>query len=164
MVNNLMCELADEELAGVIPKQVTVQNDTWQDVGYYTDEHGCKRWGVIPKKNNIEVNFNNKNGYVGINKLDNGEYFCEIVYNYSKIEFYADLDDLPIILANSLIIQNSISYNDTLIALELESNAHDERELKYELKKPKESESTFSDYLQEYVAEESEDVELPDDN
>ena len=111
-----------------------------------------------------EVNFNNKNGYVGINKLDNGEYFCEIVYNYSKIEFYADLDDLPIILANSLIIQNSISYNDTLIALELESNAHDGRELKYELKKPKDSESTFSDYLQEYVAEESEDVELPDDN
>lgn len=111
-----------------------------------------------------EVNFNNKNGYVGINKLDNGEYFCEIVYNYSKIEFYADLDDLPIILANSLIIQNSISYNDTLIALELESNAHDEHELKYELKKPKDSESTFSDYLQEYVAEESEDVELPDDN
>ena len=74
------------------------------------------------------------------------------------------MDDLPIILANSLIIQNSISYNDTLIALELESNAHDERELKYELKKPKDSESTFSDYLQEYVAEESEDVELPDDN
>lgn len=57
-----MCELADEELAGVIPKQVTVQNDTWQDVGYYTDEHGCKRWGVIPKKNNIEVNFNNNFG------------------------------------------------------------------------------------------------------
>lgn len=111
-----------------------------------------------------EVNFNNKNGYVGINKLDNGEYFCEIVYNYSKIEFYTDLNDLPIILANSLIIQNSISYNDTLISLELESNAHDEHELKYELKKPKDSESTFSDYLQEYVAEESEDVELPDDN
>ena len=57
-----MCELADEELAGVIPKQVTVQNDTWQDVGYYTDEHGCKRWGVIPKVNNIEVNFNNNFG------------------------------------------------------------------------------------------------------
>ena len=57
-----MCELADEELAGVIPKQVTVQNDTWQDVGYYTDEHGCKRWGVIPKVNNVEVNFNNNFG------------------------------------------------------------------------------------------------------
>lgn len=57
-----MCELADEELAGVIPKQVTVQNDTWQDIGYYTDEHGCKRWGVIPKVNNVEVNFNNNFG------------------------------------------------------------------------------------------------------
>ena len=57
-----MCELADEELSGVIPKQVTVQNDTWQDIGYYTDEHGCKRWGVIPKVNNIEINFNNNFG------------------------------------------------------------------------------------------------------
>lgn len=111
-----------------------------------------------------EINYNNKTGYVGINKIDNETYFCEIIFNYSKVEFYADKDDLSIMLADSLIIQNSIRYNDTLIALELESNAHDGRELKYELKKPKDSESTFSDYLQEYVAEESEDVELPDEN
>ena len=57
-----MAELADEELAGVIPKQVTVQNDTWQDVGYYVDSNGRKRWGVIPKVNNTEVNFNNNFG------------------------------------------------------------------------------------------------------
>lgn len=57
-----MCELADEELAGVIPKQVEVQSEVWQDIGYYTDEHGCKRWGVIPKQNNVEVNFNNNFG------------------------------------------------------------------------------------------------------
>ena len=75
-----MCELADEELAGVIPKQVTVQNDTWQDVGYYTDEHGCKRWGVIPKKNNIEVNFNNNFGQ-----------YVDLGYRTSDSRIYQDL-------------------------------------------------------------------------
>ena len=67
-------------------------------------------------------------------------------------------------MANSLIIQNSISFNDELIKLGLESNNTDGREVKYELDKPKDSESTFSKYLQEYVAEEDIKVELPDDN
>ena len=111
-----------------------------------------------------EIKLNDKEGYVGINKLDDGTYFCEIVYNYSKIEFYSDEEDLSIILANSLIIQNSISFNDELIKLGLESSNTDGREVKYELDKPKDSESTFSKYLQEYVAEEDIKVELPDDN
>ena len=57
-----MAELADEELSGVIPKQVEVQNDTWQDIGYYKDENGNTRWGVIPKKDEITVNYNNNFG------------------------------------------------------------------------------------------------------
>lgn len=57
-----MCELADEELSGIIPKQLTVQTNVWQDIGYYTDESGNKRWGVIPNKTNIEINFNNDFG------------------------------------------------------------------------------------------------------
>ena len=35
-----------------------------------------------------EINFNNKTGYIGINKLDDGNFFVTIIYNYSKIEFY----------------------------------------------------------------------------
>lgn len=111
-----------------------------------------------------ELQFNGKSGYIGINKLDEENYFCEIVYNYTKIEFYSDLDDLPVILANSLIIQNSIKFNDNLISLELDNMTSDGREVKYELEKPKDSESTFSQYLQESVTEEHEEVELPDDN
>ncbi len=111
-----------------------------------------------------QISNNGKTGYVGINKVDDDSYFCVIVYNYSKIEFYSDLNDLPIIFANSLIIQNSIKFNDELIKLELESNITDGREIKYELDKPVDSESTFSQYLQEYVAEEGMEVELPDDN
>ena len=45
-----MCLLADEELMGVTPKQVKTEVDTWQDIGYYTDEYGRRRYGVIPTK------------------------------------------------------------------------------------------------------------------
>ena len=111
-----------------------------------------------------ELNLNSKTGYVGINKVQDDLYFCEIVYNYSKIEFYTNEDDLPYVLANALIMQKSIKYNDNLISMELESNISDGRELKYELDSPKDSKSTFSDFLQEYVPEEEPEVVLPDEN
>lgn len=109
-----------------------------------------------------EVNLNGKTGYVGVNKLDDGSFFVEIVYNYSKIEFYSTYEDMPVIIANSLMIVNSIKYNDNLIKIELDGTASEGREVKYELDRPKDSESTFSKYLQEYVEVEKTDVVLPD--
>ena len=113
-----------------------------------------------------EVSLDGKTGYVGVNRTVSGDYFCELVYNYAKIEFYSDYDDLPVIMANSLIILNSIKFNDNLIEMKLEDNVGNGKELKYELDKPEDTESTFSKYLQEYVATD-EDVsseELPEDN
>ena len=64
-------------------------------------------------------------------------------------------------VADSLIMQKSIVYNDNLIKKELENNISDGREVTYELAGPKDNKSTFSDYLQEYV-DEDDDVELPE--
>ena len=108
-----------------------------------------------------ELSINKKKGYIGINKVEGDLYFCEIIFNYSKIEFYANLEDLSLIVADSLIMQKSITYNDNLIKKELENNISDGREVTYELAGPKENKSTFSDYLQEYVDEE-EETELPE--
>ena len=49
-----MAELADEELGSVVPSKIIKEEDivTTQKVGYYTDENGYKRWGVIPMANN----------------------------------------------------------------------------------------------------------------
>lgn len=48
------CEIGDEALTGITPmKQMPISKDNWQDIGYYTDEKGYKRYGPIPKKNNI---------------------------------------------------------------------------------------------------------------
>ena len=111
-----------------------------------------------------ELNINGKTGYIGINKADDNLYSVEIVYNYSKIEFYADDVDLPIMLANALIIQKSIKYNDNLITMQLASSSNEGRELKYQFDKPKDATSTFSDKLQEYVPDEEPEIELPDDD
>ena len=109
-----------------------------------------------------KINLNGKTGYIGINKLDDNSFFVQIVYNYSKIEFYSNYEDMPIIVSNSLIMLNSIKYNDNLIKDELDDTTSDGREVKYELDKPVDSESMFSQYLQEYVEPEETEVVLPD--
>ena len=108
------------------------------------------------------INLNDKTGYIGINKLDDNSFFVRMVYNYSKIEFYSNYEDMPIIISNSLIMLNSIKYNDSLIKNELDDTTSDGREVKYELDKPVDSESMFSQYLQEYVEPEETEVMLPD--
>lgn len=51
-----MCELADEELSGIVPTQIEDENvSEWQDIGWYTDEKGYKKYGVIPKKDNVNI-------------------------------------------------------------------------------------------------------------
>lgn len=109
------------------------------------------------------IDYNGKKGYIGINKLEDDSFFVEIIYNYSKIEFYSNQEDLPVMLANSLIIIKSIKYNDSLIKMQLDSGNNDGRELKYQLDSPKDTESTFSNFLQEFVPKEDNTVELPDE-
>ena len=43
-----MCEMADEELTGINPKVKTEIVKTWKDIGWYKDERGYKRYGIIP--------------------------------------------------------------------------------------------------------------------
>ncbi len=59
--NKIVCELADEELHGVTVKEINHFNNEFQDVGYYIDENGYKKFGIIPNKNKPQVNFNNLN-------------------------------------------------------------------------------------------------------
>ena len=51
-----MTFLADQELSGRQPVNVVQEVEQFEDFGYYVDERGIKRFGVIPKKVNIEIN------------------------------------------------------------------------------------------------------------
>lgn len=55
-----MAEIADEELSAVAPKKIQQVDDTFQDFGYYFDENGIRHFGVIPKKEDITVRWNNE--------------------------------------------------------------------------------------------------------
>lgn len=45
-------EIGDEALLGFSVKNAESSKKDWKDYGYYTDENGYKRFGVIPDKNN----------------------------------------------------------------------------------------------------------------
>lgn len=44
-----MAEIADEELSDVVPKKTEPVSKGFQDIGYYKDEKGYTRFGIIPK-------------------------------------------------------------------------------------------------------------------
>ena len=50
-----MAELADEELQGYIPNEVEVEKEVTTDIGFYYDEYGRKRYGIIPAKINQTI-------------------------------------------------------------------------------------------------------------
>lgn len=46
-----LCELGDEDMMGITPRQIENTDDSFQDFGYYIDpETGYRRKGIIPKK------------------------------------------------------------------------------------------------------------------
>lgn len=54
-----MAELADEELTGIRPTDLEPESEKeWQDIGWYKDEYGRRKFGVIPKKDNNVPKFN----------------------------------------------------------------------------------------------------------
>lgn len=56
-----MAMLADEELQGAVPRLVETVKETWQDIGFYTDDQGRRRYGTIPKQS-TQIRFNNNFG------------------------------------------------------------------------------------------------------
>lgn len=111
------------------------------------------------------LNYNGKTGYIGINQYDDDLFYVKIIYNYAKVEFYSNQENLSLMVTNSLLIVNSIKYNDTLINVSLGEDNTAGKDIKYELETPDGTESSFNDVLQQYVIEEEEqeEVVLPDE-
>lgn len=49
-----MTELADQELSGRLPANVVEETQEFEDFGWYIDDRGYKKFGVIPKKTSTE--------------------------------------------------------------------------------------------------------------
>lgn len=45
------CEIGDEAMTGIFPvKKNEITSNNWRDIGYYIDDRGYRRYGVIPNK------------------------------------------------------------------------------------------------------------------
>lgn len=53
-----MTELADEELHDVSPREDKPIDTDWQDIGFYIDENGIKRYGIIPNNYKYQTRAN----------------------------------------------------------------------------------------------------------
>lgn len=106
-----------------------------------------------------KISSGEKIGYVIVDKNDN-DYFLKIVYNYAKIESHVPKEKIKEVMANSMIILNSIDYNENLIEKILEDEYYSSAAEKYKIKKPDNTESKFSEYLSEYVVDE--ETVIPD--
>lgn len=47
------CEIGDEAMSGITPKKVDAVKSQWKDIGWYRDEKGYLRHGIIPSKRTI---------------------------------------------------------------------------------------------------------------
>ena len=62
-----MAEIGDEELRDIVPKKQEAVSQDFQDIGYYIDENGHRRFGIIPKKNNnVRASWNLHDGNMNI--------------------------------------------------------------------------------------------------
>lgn len=67
-----------------------------------------------------KIDINGKQGYLEINEQENGRYFIEFMYNYSKIEVEADYDDINDIVLNTSYILSTVKFNDKVISAVLD--------------------------------------------
>ena len=98
-------------------------------------------------------------GYVLVTQYNN-EYFIEVMYNYAKIEVISS--DIKNAISRSLVVLNSISYNDNVIETLL-GNSIDYNEEKFELLGPSVNTENFLKYEEDYGTYED-DGKAPDED
>ena len=69
-----MCEVGDEELSDVLPRVKEPISNNFRDIGYYKDERGYTRFGVIPETVQYEAKFSWDVPYEGYNITTNPNY------------------------------------------------------------------------------------------
>jgi hypothetical protein len=96
-----------------------------------------------------ELNYNNKKGYLEINKVKN-YYFIEMMFNYAKVEAFVAEEDIWKTVTNISYILNSLKFNNITIKRLFDNNVSNFNEEKYEIFKPKDKKGDFLDLVKEY--------------
>ena len=111
-----------------------------------------------------KISYDDKEGYIEIEKKDDDIYFLKIVYNYSKIEVYVDINSLNSAISDSIKLLSSVTYNDIVLATIIGENTLNYQEEQFSLFDSKREDGTFLDYIEEYDVYDEKDNELKDED
>ena len=106
------------------------------------------------------INYEDKYGYIEINKWKNGKYLLEIMYNYAKIEVIVDEENIKSAITNSMIVLSSVKYNNNLLESIVGENVLTAKEIEFNIFETKKNESNFLKVSEEDVYE---DNDVPND-
>lgn len=106
------------------------------------------------------INYQDKYGYIEINKWKNGKYLLEIMYNYAKIEVIVDEENIKSAITNSMVVLSSVKYNNNLLESIVGENVLTAKEIEFNIFETKKNESNFLKVSEEDVYE---DNDVPND-
>jgi len=109
----------------------------------------------------LPISFEDKYGYLEINKIDNDKYFIEIMYNYAKIEVIVKEHDVNVVVSNCISVLTSIQFNDNVLKTMLDEETLQFKEYDFNIFETT-STSEESEYLQILKSEEEKDTEIHD--
>lgn len=107
------------------------------------------------------INYEDKYGYIEINKWKNGKYLLEIMYNYAKIEVIVDEDGLNEAMLSIIYILKSIEYNNSVIENLMGDDVLNFNEEEFNIFNTKGSENNYITVDDDYE-EEEEKIHDPD--
>lgn len=96
------------------------------------------------------IKYEDKFGYLEINKQNSGKYLIEIMYNYAKIEVMVEECDINNVVSHSISILSSIKFNDAVINNALGDNVLSSTNELYNIFETAETESKYLDYVEKY--------------
>ena len=94
---------------------------------------------------------NNNYGYLKIRK-NNDYFFVELCYNYAIIEVEVKENELKYAVSRSIMILNSLKYNDLIVEKYIHENDLDSKETVYRIPEPenKDEDKNILQYIEEY--------------
>lgn len=101
-------------------------------------------------------------GYILVTEYEDDRYFVEAMYNHAKIEVITS--NYKQALTNSLIVLNSIKYNDKVIESLINSDVLDYDEEEFTIIGPNETTSGFLKWEEDFGTYEDTEGELPDED
>ena len=108
------------------------------------------------------INYQDKYGYIEINKWKNGKYLLEIMYNYAKIEVIVEESFLNEAVSYAMVILASVKYNNNVLENIVGENVLTSKEIEFNIFETKKSESNFLKVSEEDIYEDDDTVKDPD--